>query len=67
MANKVVKEAGLTEALRLVKTELDKKTDAADLADVAFTGDFDDLVNVEELTANDVDNIWISLDPVHSS
>lgn len=67
MANKVVKEAGLTEALRLIKTELDKKTDGADLAQVAFTGDFDDLINVDELTANDVDNIWISLNPDHSS
>lgn len=67
MANKVVKEAGLTEALRLIKTELDKKTDGADLADVAFSGDFDDLVNVEELTANDVDNIWIALDGGASS
>lgn len=66
--SKVVKEAGLTEALRLVKGELDKKIEQADLAQVAFTGDYEDLINVpEELTANDVDNIWISLNPTPTS
>lgn len=104
--NKVLKEAGLTEALRLVKTELDKKIEDADLAPVALsnsytdldnkptipvktsditndgsdgtstyvqasqlalvatTNDYEDLDNKpQEITTQDVDNIWASLFP----
>lgn len=84
--NKVLKEDGLTEALRLVKIELDKKIEdadlptktsdllndgsdgsstymeAADLALVATTNDYEDLDNKpEEITPSEVDAIWQSL------